>query len=68
YEVIYTDDALVMAGHGYGVHRRCFNCKAHETTTWRRSKLSPGKLLCNKCGLFERTHSVPRPKKFPRRR
>jgi hypothetical protein len=46
YEVIYTDDALVMAGHGHGVHRRCFNCKAHETTTWRRSKLSPGKLVC----------------------
>jgi hypothetical protein len=24
--------------------------------------------LCNKCGLFERTHSIPRPQKFPRRR
>lgn len=24
--------------------------------------------LCNKCGLFERTHGIPRPKKFPRRR
>jgi hypothetical protein len=24
--------------------------------------------LCNKCGLFERTHAVPRPKTFPRRR
>lgn len=24
--------------------------------------------LCNKCGLFERTHSAPRPKSFPRRR
>lgn len=24
--------------------------------------------LCNKCGLFERTHAVPRPKSFPRRR
>jgi hypothetical protein len=24
--------------------------------------------LCNRCGLFERTHHVPRPEKFPRRR
>lgn len=24
--------------------------------------------VCNKCGLFERTHSVPRPKTFPRKR
>ncbi len=24
--------------------------------------------LCNKCGLFERTHAIPRPQKFPRRR
>lgn len=24
--------------------------------------------VCNKCGLFERTHFIPRPKKFPRRK
>jgi hypothetical protein len=24
--------------------------------------------LCNKCGLFERTHSRPRPEQFPHRR
>ena len=24
--------------------------------------------LCNKCGLFERTHSLPRPEKLPRRK
>jgi hypothetical protein len=48
YEVIYTDDAMMKLGHG--VHRRCFNCKTHETTTWRRSMLSPGKLVCFNVG------------------
>ncbi|KAI0247091.1 hypothetical protein BJV78DRAFT_1076851, partial [Lactifluus subvellereus] len=66
YEVIYTDDARMKLGDG--IRRQCFNCGAVETVTWRRSMLSPGKLLCNKCGLFERTHGVPRPKTFPRRR
>ncbi|KAH9059113.1 hypothetical protein EDB87DRAFT_829796 [Lactarius vividus] len=64
--VVYTDDARRKLGEG--VRRWCFNCRAVETTTWRRSSLSPGKLLCNKCGLFERTHRIPRPETFPRRR
>jgi hypothetical protein len=64
--VIYTDDAKTKLREG--VRRRCFNCKATETTTWRRSSLSPGKLLCNRCGLFERTHRIARPESFPRRR
>jgi hypothetical protein len=42
--VVYTDDAKMKLGEG--VRRRCFNCKAIETTTWRRSSLSPGKLVC----------------------
>lgn len=33
-----------------------------ETACLKRSQ------VCNKCGLFERTHSVPRPKTFPRKR
>lgn len=41
--VVYTDDAKMKLGEG--VRRRCFNCKAIETTTWRRSSLSPGKLV-----------------------
>jgi hypothetical protein len=43
YEVIYTDDARMKLGDG--IRRRCFNCQATETTTWRRSMLSPGKLV-----------------------
>lgn len=65
-EITYTDEANTKLSNR--IRRRCFNCKATETSTWRRSVLSPGKLLCNKCGLFERTHSIPRPQKFPRRR
>jgi len=66
YGKIFTDDARMKLGDG--IRRQCYNCRATETTTWRRSTLSQGKLLCNKCGLFERTHAVPRPKSFPRRR
>ncbi|KAH8987765.1 hypothetical protein EDB86DRAFT_2808605, partial [Lactarius hatsudake] len=62
----YTEDANVRLTQR--IHRQCFNCKATETSTWRRSLLSTGKLLCNKCGLFERTHSIPRPEKFLRRK
>ncbi|KAH9987768.1 hypothetical protein BJV74DRAFT_773791 [Russula compacta] len=65
-EISYTDEANTKLSNR--IRRRCFNCKAIETSTWRRSVLTPGKLLCNKCGLFERTHAIPRPKKFPRRR
>lgn len=65
-EVVYTDDARMKLSEG--VIRWCFNCRATGTTTWRRSSLSPGKLLCNRCGLFERTHRRPRPETFPRRR
>jgi len=65
-EISYTDEANTKLSNR--IRRRCFNCKATETSTWRRSVLSPGKLLCNKCGLFERTHNMSRPKKFPRRR
>jgi hypothetical protein len=43
YPVTYTDDAgLKLCDR---VRRQCFNCKATTTTTWRRSMLSPGKLV-----------------------
>ncbi|KAJ7447645.1 hypothetical protein FB451DRAFT_1147865 [Mycena latifolia] len=64
--VVYTDDAATKLSDR--VRRRCFNCSTMDTSTWRRSNLSPGKVLCNKCGLFERTHSRPRPEQFPHKR
>ncbi|KAF8171505.1 hypothetical protein BJ912DRAFT_911580, partial [Pholiota molesta] len=64
--VVHTDDAATKLTDG--IRRRCFNCCTTDTSTWRRSNLSPGKVLCNKCGLFERTHSRPRPDQFPHKR
>ncbi|KAJ3995210.1 hypothetical protein F5050DRAFT_343209 [Lentinula boryana] len=64
--VAYTEDAATKLSDR--VRRRCFNCCTTDTSTWRRSNLSPGKVLCNKCGLFERTHSRPRPEQFPHKR
>jgi hypothetical protein len=40
---IYTDDARMKLGEG--IRRQCFNCGATETRTWRRSKLTLGKLV-----------------------
>ncbi|KAF9264387.1 hypothetical protein L218DRAFT_863084, partial [Marasmius fiardii PR-910] len=65
-QIVYTEDAATKLSDR--VRRRCFNCCTTDTSTWRRSNLSPGKVLCNKCGLFERTHSRPRPEQFPHKR
>ncbi|KAJ7495468.1 hypothetical protein FB451DRAFT_1019622 [Mycena latifolia] len=48
--------------------RSCFNCGTTTCKTWRRSRLteSAGKALCNKCGLYESTHSRPRPEQTRR--
>ncbi|KAJ7169197.1 hypothetical protein C8R43DRAFT_120357 [Mycena crocata] len=57
---IYTDDASAKPSDW--VRRRCFNCSSTQnSTTWRRSQLSTGRILCNRCGLFERTHFRARP-------
>ncbi|EGN95211.1 hypothetical protein SERLA73DRAFT_187538 [Serpula lacrymans var. lacrymans S7.3] len=64
--IVHTDDATTKLSDR--VRRRCFNCCTTDTSTWRRSNLSPGKVLCNKCGLFERTHGRSRPDQFPHRR
>ncbi|KAF9786467.1 hypothetical protein BJ322DRAFT_1004554, partial [Thelephora terrestris] len=62
----YTDDAATKLTDR--VRRKCYNCRTTDTSTWRRSNLTPGKVLCNKCGLFERTHLRPRPEQFPHKR
>ncbi|KAK4683474.1 hypothetical protein P7C73_g6782, partial [Tremellales sp. Uapishka_1] len=43
------------------IRRMCYNCSAKEPPSWRRSILNAGKILCNKCGIFEKTHKIPRP-------
>ncbi|KAJ7910054.1 hypothetical protein B0H13DRAFT_2661257 [Mycena leptocephala] len=65
-QAVHTDDAATKLSDR--VRRRCFNCCTTDTSTWRRSNLSPGKVLCNKYGLLERTHSCPRPEQFPHKR
>jgi hypothetical protein len=44
YGTIYTDDARMKLGNG--MRRQCFNCRATQTTTWRRSTLNSGKMVC----------------------
>ncbi|KAF8517200.1 hypothetical protein BU17DRAFT_31414, partial [Hysterangium stoloniferum] len=56
---LYTDDATTKLG-SY-IRRRCFNCHTPDSAAWRRSSMHPGKVLCNKCGLYERTHQKDRP-------
>jgi hypothetical protein len=60
-EISYTDEANTKLSNR--IRRRCFNCKATETSTWRRSVLSPGKLVGHGVALHERSDS---PKTFIR--
>lgn len=41
--VVHTDDATTKLSDR--VRRRCFNCCTTDTSTWRRSNLSPGKVV-----------------------
>ena len=41
--IVHTDDAATKLTDGIG--RRCFNCCTTDTSTWRRSNLSPGKVV-----------------------
>ncbi|KAF9061422.1 hypothetical protein BDP27DRAFT_1338193 [Rhodocollybia butyracea] len=40
--------------------KMCFVCGITHTVLWRKSKVNPGKYLCNRCGLFERNNRVER--------
>ncbi len=51
-EISYTDEANSKISNR--LRRRCFNCKASETSTWRRSVLCPGKLVGHQGYLIER--------------
>ncbi|KAG8883590.1 hypothetical protein FRB97_006284 [Tulasnella sp. 331] len=57
--VTYTDNS----GEKETPHlrRKCFNCSCTEPPSWRRSTMTPGKIVCNRCGLYERTHNRARP-------
>ncbi|KAK7055137.1 von Willebrand factor type A domain-containing protein [Favolaschia claudopus] len=59
-----TPTATPTSGDTQYVRRRCFTCKKTDSPSWRRSSLHPGKIVCNRCGLWERTLSHPRPATF----
>ncbi|KAF8605297.1 hypothetical protein BDV93DRAFT_423478, partial [Ceratobasidium sp. AG-I] len=54
---VFTDDAA--SKETQYLRRRCHNCQQVEPPSWRRSHLVPGKIVCNRCGLYERTHLRP---------
>ncbi|KAF7297225.1 hypothetical protein MIND_00955600 [Mycena indigotica] len=41
------------------LRRACFSCGTSDPPSWRRSTVNPGKIVCNRCGLYERTKSRP---------
>jgi hypothetical protein len=62
--VQHTDDAA--SKETQYLRRRCFTCHTTESSSWRRSTLHVGQIVCNKCGLYERTHARPRPARLSR--
>lgn len=41
--IIHTDDATTKLSDR--VRRKCYNCRTTDTSTWRRSSLTPGKVV-----------------------
>ncbi|WVQ77280.1 hypothetical protein IAR50_006964 [Cryptococcus sp. DSM 104548] len=58
-QITYTTEAEVKQTPT--IKRECHNCTSRNPPSWRKSILSPGRILCNKCGIFERTHHRSRP-------
>lgn len=55
--IIHTDDANTKLSDR--VRRKCYNCRTTDTSTWRRSSLTPGKVvrtlpLCSVRSLSDR--------------
>lgn len=51
YTIGYTDDAATKLSDR--IRRRCFNCGTTDTSTWRRSNLSPGKVVSTISPLYD---------------
>ncbi|KAJ7763887.1 hypothetical protein B0H16DRAFT_1455130 [Mycena metata] len=68
-DVVYTDDFEPFGKKLRGrLRRKCFNCYTTKSPTWRRSQLNRRKIVCNKCGMFKRSHSRARPEVLTRAR
>ncbi|KAK8858933.1 hypothetical protein IAR55_003164 [Kwoniella newhampshirensis] len=57
--ITYTTDAEVSQTDR--IKRRCYSCDETKAKTWRRSRIHPGRILCNRCGLYEAEYGVDRP-------
>ncbi|KZO97556.1 hypothetical protein CALVIDRAFT_526692 [Calocera viscosa TUFC12733] len=55
----YTDNATDKETSW--LKRQCHVCGATSPPGWRKSVLKVGKIVCNACGLYEKTHHRPRP-------
>lgn len=53
-------ETIQLATNRFGEALICENCWSTETGTWRRS-IGGTSILCNACGLFQRTKKKPRP-------
>ncbi|KAJ7734416.1 hypothetical protein B0H16DRAFT_1225350, partial [Mycena metata] len=65
--VVHKDNAATKLSDR--VRRWCFNVSGQFDSNISPPKTHPSlRCLCNKCGLFERMHSRPRPELSPHKR
>jgi hypothetical protein len=38
----------------------CYNCSTTSTPLWRKER-ETGRMYCNACGIFKKTHGIERP-------